>query len=1073
MSPIPVSKTKIIPPRRRDELLARKRLLDMLFDALDKKLVLVSAPAGYGKTSLLIDLVKQTELRCCWLSLDELDREPERFITYFIASIAECFPGVGNQTLAVMNGITSLEDEMERLAVTLVNECFALAKEHFVIILDDFHILEDVKPIHSLLNRFIQLVDDNCHIIISSRTLAALPDLPLMVAREQVSGLSFFDLSFRKEEFQALILQNHRKHISDQDAQKLIDETEGWITGLQFSGNNFVHKEKSKPILASTGVGLFDFLGQQVVDKLKPELQEFLLRTSLMDEFDAQLCEKVLAGFYRKKQDWDGYIKAITQNNLFALPVGADGRSLRYHHLFRDYLRVRMEREKKSEIKVILRNLGNAYESMGEWEKAHYFVKQLDDMNALAAIIERACFSISQRSLPATETWLNELPPSILNNRPGILSIRGTLLYMKGDFEKGLALFTQAENIFRSEGNSSDLALMLIRRASGYRFLGNYPNSIKDAEEVIQITEGHDTMRSLYAEALRVKGLALFRLGNSKQSVKFLENSLDAYIAIKDQIGIPLLLMETGMAYDSLGKYAEASAAYEKALEIWKQEGNLLRQSNLLNNMGVMYHIQGEYGKSASAYEDGLLCARRSSYKRLEALISIGLGDLYAELQDFEIASQNYQHASTLIAEMQEHFLLFSLQIGQANMALLQNNKEKASEILNEMGEKMSLNQSHYENGNFHLLSGKKFILEKRMSQAVQSLEQAEMHFIEDGRELECSITRIWLAAAFYSNNDAANASKKLKMAINDGSKVIPGLLVAICQARLWLEGLERDAEIGRLLRDLFVRSDRLTDSLPSIRRELRRQSRVLEMPAPHLSIHALGRSAVSIAGHVLNISDWQTQSVRDLFFFFLTKSKPLTKEQIAEIIWPDIDEPSKIRLRFKNEIYRLRRAIGQEAILFENVFYSFNRSMDYEYDVEAFESYLLKIKSVKSVEEQIELYKKAIDLVHGPYLEDMYFDWIFPDRERLSQMYLNALVALADLYQKRALLEEGLSLCRRAIDYRPTFEAAYTLSMQIYHRLGDRPSIIRMYQACLDALQKLSMDPSNETLTLYQTLIS
>ena len=1076
MLEIPVSKTKIIVPRRRVDLLTRQRLLDALYEILDRKLVMVSAPAGYGKTSLLIDFAHHSDLPFCWLALDSLDREPQRFIAYFISAIAERFPKFGNRSRTALNTLTDLKEGMEVVLVTLINEIYDEIHEHFVFVLDDFHLVDDVESVSYFINRFMQLADENCHLILSSRSLTNLPDLTLLVAREQVGGLSFSDLTFRPEEIQALLAQNQQIHLSDEDARKLVDATEGWVTGLQFTDLNLIQGGKVSYVAASpsaaVGVDVFDYLGRQVLERQPEWLQIFLLRSSLLEEFDADLCESVLSPFYPVRQDWPRIISTIVQKNLFALPVGAKGQWLRYHHLFRDFLQVRFRNEQPEQASLILQNLAQYQEAHGNWEKAYQLYKQLGDLDALVNLIEHAGIPMYQHAKLTLDSWLKDIPPSLLHKRPGLLSLRGAIETAKGNTFDAIDLFNSAITIFRRENKIPDLSLALVRRGNAYRFQGQYDEAFHDATEAMELVGADDDAQLIYADALRIKGLGLFQQGHTVQAAKYLEQALDIYVRLNDVPSIPILLMETGIMYYESGEFTKAQNSYQRALEIWRQTGNLTSQADVLNNLGVLYHKHGDYELAGQMLEQGLLCAREGGHKPGEALILISLGDVYAELEDFEISEKNYYQAKGLTQQLGARFLINYLALSEFNLTLLKNDRTLAEAASGKCSGLIKMENSKYEYGLYQVLCARLYLLSRDPQRAVDELEKAKQYFNQEGKQAEIILSRIWLAAAHCGVGDQDAALQEINSVLTDYDQVNHIVIIAVKQARTWLEALRSNPQAKKNLRELFKKVDSFDAQLPRMRRQLRRLSRVMDVPTPQCVIHAFGSGTVMVDGKTVNIRDWQTQSVRELFFYFLSLKRPLTREQIEEALWSDATEPVKLHLRFKNEIYRLRRAMGQDVILYKDDRYQFNPALDHEYDVEAFEALVAKGQSCTDPAERIDFYQRAINLVHGHYLEDMDATWIWPERERLKQTYLWTSLALADLYLKEGQTREALQICEDALKYDSTFEAAYRLKMQVYRRLGDRGSVIHTYKTCEQVMQDLyNLPPSEETQKLYQEL--
>jgi len=1074
---IPISRTKIIAPALRPQVLHRARLLARFDDLLDKKLILITAPAGYGKTSLLVDFARQAEMPVCWLSLDSLDKDPQRFIAYLIASLAERFPAFGKRSSAVLRTTTSFEQDSERLLSSLINEMADQIGEHFALVLDDYHLVDFIPPIRDNFSRLISLAGEHLHVILASRRLPTLPDITLMVARQQVSGFDLEELAFRPEEIRALFLQSFGVSLADDTTEELVHQTEGWITGLLLSASGAARAamDPSSPTFRSgrttttraTGVDLAVYLDQQVLSQQPPELRQFLLQTSLLEEFDADLCTAVLG-----EGDWKKLIEKVRRNSLFVLPVGLHGKWLRYHNLFGEFLQERMLQEMPEKASAILIRLAEVYEERRDWEKAYALVRQMGNPEALAGLVERVGkYVLLSEHLITLQSWLDVFPTALLEKRPILLSLKGAFLCGSGDGRAALPLLDRAIAMLEEASDHPNLALSFVRRAAARRLVGDYAGAVQDAGEALHSAGTALEGEQIHAEAQRFRGICLFRLAQVDEAVACLEDSLQRYERLGEAESIARLQMDLGWAYRAMGRHAAAAACYQKAMAEWKRGNDLYSLVNVLNNLAVLYYMQGDYESAVRTLEEGLACARQGSFQWQEGLLLASLGDILSDLDEYESAQQTFANALRLAQQVSYQFLVNYLLLAQARLARLRGRFQEAHNHLRAARPMILSGGSNYESGLLDLESGCLSLAEADFLSACSSLQSALEKFQLGNLTAETEWSRVWLAAALAGSGDETAALVQLRAvstALSKDAGDLP-LVHKLRHAAAWLEKLYSLPENETIMK----RVEQSRQHLPGRLRRLRRMLKAAPVQTSRLTIRALGKPQVRLNGKLVASSQWHAASVRHLFFYFLQSQRPTSKEEVGEVFWPEID-PGRLKLRFKNNLYWLRQALGKEVILFEENHYFFNHHLDYEYDVDDFNSHLAQARTVEGAVDKIVHLGAAVKLWHGEFLQGMDASWAWPERQRLEHACLDALRQLSDLHRQAGDWEPAMQACQRALEINPCLEDSHRQAMRLHADRGDRLAVIWQYHACRDALQaELNTAPSEETRSLYEHLIA
>jgi LuxR family maltose regulon positive regulatory protein len=569
----PLLATKLHAPRRRRGVVERPRLTGRLVDASLPSLTLVSAPAGFGKTTLLADWLSRAEHEghaTAWLSLDARDNDPALFWSYVAAAVQTVVPDAGHAALSLLRS----SQPLDAVVASLLNDLAGRTGD-LVLVLDDYHVIESVE-LHDAMAFLLEHLPPPVHLVLAGR---ADPPLPLarLRARGELLEIRAADLRFTANEAATYFNDAMGLQLTAADVDALEGRTEGWIAALQLAALSMQGRDDTSGFIASfAGDDRFvvDYLAEEVLEHQPDEIRSFLLHTAILDRFTGALCDAVTGG-----RGGRATLEQLDRANLFLVPL--DDRRLwyRYHHLFADVLRARLLDSEPERIDELHRRASAWYEASDHRPEAIAHAMAGHDVERAARLVELAAPALFQtRQEMTARQWLTALPDELFADRPVLSIERVGALMVSGEIAGVEQLLDGIERwldpavdatkaIVFDDGEFARLpAQVAVYRAALALIAGDTAATIAHANRALDLAEPSDHLRRGSAAAL--VGLAEWTTGDLQAGVRFYTESIAALTAaghISDVLGCSIALADMQIA---LGHLSDAMHTYEAGLEL-------------------------------------------------------------------------------------------------------------------------------------------------------------------------------------------------------------------------------------------------------------------------------------------------------------------------------------------------------------------------------------------------------------------------------------------------------------------------------------------------------------------------
>ncbi len=705
--------TKLYIPLTRPEFVHRPRLVEQLIQGLQRKLTLVSAPAGFGKTMLVSEWVHKIQAdtpednqilnKVAWLSLDEGDNDFTRFLAYFIAALQSVAENVGNGVLSMLK--SPQLPPIESVLTALLND-LATIPDNFTLILDDYHVI-DAKPVDHALTFLLEHLPPQMHLVISTREDPLLP-LARLRARDQLTELRAADLRFTPSEAAEFLNQVMGLGLPAEDIAILETRTEGWIAGLQMAAISMQgHKNTTDFIQSFSGSHRFvmDYLVEEVLQQQPKNVQTFLLSTSILDRLCGPLCDAVVLEPSASGQETLEYLE---RTNLFVVPMDNERRWYRYHHLFADLLRQRLRQsaalfargdvEYVNELHI---RASQWYEDSGLDIEAFRHAAAANDIERAERLIEGKGMPLQFRgALTMMLNWLGSLPTSVLDARPSLWSTYAQVLLATGQT-------TPIEE------------------------------KLQAAEKALEGAEMNEKNRDIVGRIAATRAMLAL---SQYQIEAIVEHSLRAleYLSPDNLPFRTSTVWKMGVAYQFQGNRAEARKAYIEAISISQKSGNAITEIMALTGLGSIQEADNQLTLANQTYQHVLELTTHILFPYVcEAYL--GLVRIFYQWNNLDTSEQYRQKAVPFAQQLENTDRPAACEVLLARLKLAQGDVDAAAAILAKVDQVVRQHNFVYQLP--ELIAAQVIVLLRQGNQTAA----AQLAFAQD---LPISQARVYLAQA-------------------------------------------------------------------------------------------------------------------------------------------------------------------------------------------------------------------------------------------------------------------------------------------------------------------------------------